>query len=559
MKTFVADFETTVETDKTRVWAYGMCEVGNIENFLYGNNIIDFIEWCKKENRIVYFHNLKFDGEFIIHWLLTNGYTYSEQKLDKTFSGIISNMGQFYEIEIIFEKKNKRYKKVTFRDSYKKLPFTVKKIAQDFGLPIAKGDLDYKLLRPEGWLITDAELVYLKNDVQIVAMALGIQFEQGLTKMTVGSDALANFTAGMGKEDFKRTFPVLPIETDSDIRRAYRGGFTYVADRYKGKDIKEGVVFDVNSLYPSVMYDKLLPFGLPLPFSGRYEFDEYYPLHIQRLICEFTVKEGHIPTIQLKDNLAFKSTEYIRESGLDPVELTLSNVDLDLFFEHYDVYVHEWVNGWKFKACEGLFKDYIDFWMNIKENSEGAIRLLAKLMLNSLYGKFATNPDVTGKYPILEDGHVRYIDKEEEFRDPVYTAMGLFITSYARELTIRTAQSVYDRFIYADTDSIHLEGADVPSNIEVHKSKLGAWKYEGTFTRARFVRAKTYIEEIEGKLHVTCAGMPDNVKKFVIWENFRPINMDMYLPARDGYYFGKLRPKHVEGGIVLEDTDFTIR
>jgi hypothetical protein len=125
--------------------------------------------------------------------------------------------------------------------------------------------------------------------------------------------------------------------------------------------------------------------------------------------------------------------------------------------------------------------------------------------------------------------------------------MGAFITSWARYKTITTAQSLYHRFIYADTDSIHLEGTDVP-NIEIHSSHLGAWKHEGNFTRARFIRQKTYIEEIEGKLHVTCAGMPDTIKEKVTWENFK-----------EGFSSGgKLIPKHIKGGLVLRDTEFTL-
>ena len=58
----------------------------------------------------VYFHNLKFDGEFIIYWLLHNGFEHREdsEDLDKdTFSTLISDMGQFYSIEICFGKERK--------------------------------------------------------------------------------------------------------------------------------------------------------------------------------------------------------------------------------------------------------------------------------------------------------------------------------------------------------------------------------------------------------------------------------------------------------------------
>jgi hypothetical protein len=562
MKQYVADFETTVEKDNTRVWAWGFSEVGNVENFECGTNMLSFMAWCRKENKEIYFHNLKFDGEFIIYWLLTNGFEWSQEKRDNTFNTIISSQGAFYQIEVIFEKRNKKYKKVVFLDSYKKLPFSVDKIGKDFGLGYTKIEVEedfYTRHRPLDHQLTDTEIEYLKGDVQTIASALGIQFEQELNKMTIGSDALFNFKKSLGKGDkktgqkqFERDFPILPLPVDGDIRQAYRGGYTFVKEVLAGKDIEEGKVFDVNSLYPWAMRYKLLPYGMPVYYLGEYEHDEFYPLYIQRLRCSFRLKEGYLPMIQIKHGGRFVGTEYLKTSkdklGNDEVELVLTSVDLELFFEHYDVDVIEWKSGWKFKACEGLFNEYIDYWMKVKETSTGSIKAIAKLMLNSLYGKFAKNPDVTGKYPYLnEEGSVSYSMLDEDLSDPVYTAMGCFITAWARDKTIRTAQSVYDRFIYADTDSIHLLNSD-PVTIDVHPSKLGAWKHEGDFTRARFIRAKTYIEEIDGELHVTCAGMPSNVKKEVTWDNFHVgLTLD-----------GKLMPMHVPGGIVLQPIQFTI-
>lgn len=585
MSEYVADFETTIEEDKTRVWAFGHCEIGNVENFAYGNNMDDFVEWCRiGKNKTVYFHNLRFDGEFIIHWLLTHGFEHSKQKESKTFNCIISSSGAFYSIEVIFERKNKKYRKVVFQDSAKKLPFSVDQIGKSFKLPVQKLDVPenfYALERPEGHELTEFEVAYLKADVQTVALALGIQFEQDLDRMTVGSDALHSYKKTLGEGDIKigrkvfvRDFPVLPLAIDMDIRHSYRGGFTFLMKKFAGKDVKTGIVYDVNSLYPSVMYNCWLPYGMPLAFLGEYQEDEFYPLYLQRLTCTFKLKKNHIPTIQIKHGGRFTSTEYLETSkdslGNDEVTLVLTSVDLKLFMEHYDVTVIEYEGGWKFKQCKGVFKEYIDHWTAIKvanAKEKNALYHLAKLMLNNLYGKFATNPDVTGRYPYLNDrGAVSYTEGDKELSDPVYTAMGSFITAYAREITIRTAQKVYHRFIYADTDSIHLLGDEVP-DIEIHDSALGKWAWEGTFKRARFVRAKTYIEDMyakvdeNGKLkhcskeeattsieHVTCAGMPDNVKEGVTWENFRK---GLSLP-------GKLMPTHVPGGIVLKPVNYTI-
>jgi DNA polymerase type B, organellar and viral len=561
-KKFSCDFETTTDPADCRVWAYGWMEIGNKTNYKIGNSLEDFMNWVEKIQADLYFHNLRFDGEFIVNWLLKNGFEWSNKPKEKTFNTIISKMGQWYAIDICYGYKGKKKLHTVIYDSLKKLPFPVKKIAKDFKLPLEKGDIDYHEYRPINHKITDEEYKYIKNDIEIIADALKIQFDQGLTKMTTGSDSLGGFKNIISKKAFERLFPVFSEELDKNLRYAYRGGFTWVNEKFQGKLLGKGIVFDVNSLYPSVMYDKPLPYGQPIFFEGKYEEDENYPLFIQHIRCEFTIKEGKIPTIQIKKNLRFRENEYLKHSDGDRVDLYVSSVDLQLIEEHYDLYDVEYLTGWKFRQSVGLFRTFIDKWMYIKITSDGAIKAIAKLMLNSLYGKFGSSTDVTGKVPELkEDGSLRFVLGDNETKDPVYIPMGIFITSWARRITITTAQKCYDRIVYCDTDSIHLVGDEIPEAIAdiVDPDKLGYWKYEYTFERAKFIRQKTYVEEVkkknketgEEKLHleVKCAGMPDKVKEKVTLENFEV-----------GFKsFGKLLPKHVNGGVVLVDTEFTIK
>lgn len=551
LKYYTADFETTTDKDDLRVWAWGTCDIDNPNKFECGTDIESFIKWCYKHNGSnIYFHNLKFDGEFILSYLLLNGYKYSKEKEDKTFNTTISSTGQFYKIEIVFKRYNTRLCKVSIYDSLKKLPFSVKKIAEDFDLPIKKGEIDYQAKREIGHVLTDEELDYLRNDVEIMARALSMQFKEGLKRMTIGADSLATFKRMLPKGHFETLFPVLPIEIDSDIRRAYRGGFTYCNKIYQGKDVGRGLVYDVNSMYPGVMYYEDMPCGVPIPFKGEYEKDEMYPLYIQKIKIDFEIKKDHIPVVQVKKSYFYNDTEYLERSSGDVV-LWVTNIDLEVIKEQYDILYIEYLGGWKFKKINGIFRDYIDKFMAIKKTTKGARRLLAKLLLNNLYGKFATNPDVTGKIPYLdEDEIVRYKLDEPEIKEPVYTALGAFITSYARAKTQRTAQALYHRFCYADTDSIHIIGEDIPTNIDVDDVELGKWALESTFERARFIRAKTYVEEYsDGTLNVKCAGMPQALKDLVTYDNFLTgLQLE-----------GKLLPKKYKGGVILESSEFTIK
>lgn len=551
-KKFVADFETTTEEHDCRVWGYGIMNIFNHRSIKIGNDMNQFMMILENIKADVYFHNLKFDGSFILNWLHQNGWEYSDIPQPMTYNTTISNMGQWYKIQIVYGMNgNGRPIHTSIYDSLKKIPFPVRDVAKAFNLETMKGDIDYTTYRPPGHTITREEYDYIYNDIHIMAQALREQFSEGLISMTAGSDALKDFKNIINKKVFDKKYPVLTHVVDNDIRKAYRGGFTWLNKRYAEKELGEGVVFDVNSLYPAMMYDNMLPYDLPVYFKGEYEYDEDYPIYIQHIRTCFTIKENHIPTVQIKKHMMFSPTDYLESSDGMEVDLYMTNIDLKLFLEHYDTDYLIYESGWKFKAEKGIFKDYIDKWTEVKVNHEGGKRTLAKLMLNSLYGKFATNPDVTPKIPEFEDDTLHLVIGDEEMKDPVYTAMGVFITSYAREYTIRTAQKCYDRIIYCDTDSIHLDGADVPDAIKdiVDQKKLGMWKNEGVYKRGKYLRAKTYIHEFEdGFLDVKCAGMTDNIKDNVTFDNFN-VGFSSY---------GKLLPKQVPGGVVLVDTVFTI-
>ena len=592
-RSYVADFETTTKAENCHVWAYAVTPVLDSENVQIGTTINDFMSWCKaqKDNPTVYFHNLKFDGQFILYWLFHNGFKHiippkkgdgrpkdelkANRKTSNTFSTMISDKGMYYAIEVYFYVKGKKVQKVTFQDSLKLIPLSVDAIAKSFKLPIQKLEIDYTAHDelPEGAPLSEIEQEYIKHDVQIVAHAIRYFHSQGLDKMTIGSCALDEYKKLIDRRKFTSYFPV-PKYHD-DVKQSYRGGFTYLNPKFAGKIVKNGIVLDVNSLYPSVMYDCYLPYGRPIFFNGKYEDDELYPLYTQQLRCSFKIKKGKIPTIQIKHYGSFAANEYLTSSNDEEVVLTLNSVDLKLFFDHYEVYNPEYLSGWKFKATKGLFTDYIDKWsankINAKIEGNHGLYLISKLFLNSLYGKFGTDTKVKSKVPYLDEDEdkVKYKDTDAVNRDGVYIAMASFITSYARLKTITAAQTVTDnynagkskiQFVYADTDSLHCLSPDfeLPAGLDIDDTKLGAWKWENKFIKAKFLRQKCYIElcsedinnpEPDYELKVTVAGMPKACHEKVTFKNF----------VEGATYRGKLQPKIVQGGVILKDVDFTIK
>lgn len=637
---FVSDFETTTFLEDCRVWAWAMADVHNSETLHYGNNIDSFLNHIQQlpNNSTVFFHNLKFDGQFIANRLLHLGYKWARSKADQFknnyFQFTVSKTGVWYSGFVKFSNGVR----IKFVDSLKKIPFKVKDIAVAFNLDMMKGDLDYKTYRSKNHQLTDEEKKYIDSDIRIVAEAVKIQYQEGMTGNTVSSDSLKDLKMTIGKSRFENLFPMLSNEMYYNLKLAYRGGQTYVNSIFKNKVLGDGIVFDINSQYPWAMKEKPMPCGIPIFFKGEYKKNKKYPLYIQHIQCEFEIKKDHIPTIQIKNDRRFKANEFLDSSkDYEQVDLYLTNVDYDLFKEHYHIYNENHIDGYMFKSITGAFDKYIDKYM-YQKNKPGidlSLRSLAKLKLNSVYGKFGADPDVTGKIMFLkEDGSngfisadrveyitetgrkkTREVDELKEYGDSVYIPVAIFTTSYGRELTVRTAQKVYHRFAYCDTDSIHLIGTDVPDEIKdmIHPKKLGYWKHESTFESAKFIRQKTYYEDTYSKykrddktneivkdrfgepiilecskeeheflhLNVKCAGMPDNVKKYVTKENFH-IGAQIKAPIKRYPYKGdihgtkinwsikysftrnelddkKLIPKQVKGGVVLVGQTFTIK
>ena len=615
---FMADFETTTDELDCRVWATAWVNIDSVNLPNYGNtlqmtnNLESFLHYFKslEGSHECYFHNLKFDGSFIIDYLLRNGYSYDDYLAEpNTFNTMITEQKIFYGIKVRFDdhpqiNKNGKpkmrkgrpvFKKciIHFKDSLKKIPLKVSQIAKAYGLPDEKGIIDYKLKRPIGYQLTEEEKEYIKNDIVIVAKALDIMINhQGQTALTISSDALSDFKhrlanvprgSSKNKEKadtcFRHFFPELSLESDTFIRHAYKGGYTYCNPKYAGQTVGKGLVYDVNSLYPSCMRDCPLPYGVPVYFTGIPDANEDYPLFITHFKCTFRLKPNHLPTIQLKNNSRFIETEYLTE--VDSLEeLFLTNVDFKLFEEHYDVFDLEFIDGFYFQSKVGFFEDYIEYWGDIKKNAKDkGQRQLAKLMLNSLYGKFASSTSGVMKEPYLdEEENVKYDVAVKEGRPPVYTALACFTTAWARNKMIRSAQACYDRFLYCDTDSLHVLGLELP-DIEIHESELGFWKCEGIFNKAKYLRPKTYLEsfcQIDGKnitspsdfnqansdeTEVKCCGMPDNMKRLVNYDNFKlgQLYNNTMRATDDEENYAKLMPKTVKGGVVLVERDFHIK
>lgn len=598
---YACDFETTVydNQEDTEVWAACWVKlftndepeiVGSIEHFFM--KMFDL-----PGNNILFFHNLKFDGSFIADYLIRGHYTFNrvpEKEMENNqFKTAISERGQWYNIII---KKNNRI--IEIRDSLKLLPFTLKRIGDAFETTHKKLEMEYKGYRYKNCPIKESEKNYIKNDVLVLKEALEIMFNEGHNSITIGSCCLKEFKSFYDKIDYNNLFPNLyEIEIDDKygqenageyIRKSYKGGYCYLKPEHANKIIKGGLTLDVNSLYPSMMHSisgNFYPTGRPRFTSDYGEFKEKVKksenfLYFVRFECRFKVKENYLPTVQIKGNMLYKGTEYLTTSDIyykgeyhryyrdlennvkeAKVVLTMTRPDFETFFEHYNVYDFKFLDCCYFFKQKGIFDEYINKYRDIKMTSKGAKRELAKLYLNNLYGKEASSTDSSYKVPYInpDKNCLSFNLVEEKEKTPGYIAIGSYITSYARNFTIKAAQKNYDNFIYSDTDSIHLTKC-TPKSVRIHDKNFCCWKKESEWDKGLFVRQKTYIERVtkedkpcKPKMEIKCAGMSDRAKQNFLSE-CKMEDFKIGLRVK-----GNLNAKRIKGGIVLVESFYEMR
>lgn len=566
---YVADFETSNEQIEGReyawVWCAGYQRLFTDDKGLHTfGNINDFVKsLLQNETKKVYFHNLKFDGQFLLNYFLFHKFVYNEDlNQEKQISYIIDQMGTFYSLTVTFKNNQGKIRRCTFIDSLKLYPYSLKVLAKQMKMDEGKGELDYDKVRKVNHKLTDEEFDYFRRDIKILKIAMETAYNKGIKKMTIGANALEQYKDSLnlsfkkGKYVFMVLFPSLEKEVDEYLRNAYKGGFCYCMPS-KANKILPIHSYDINSMYPAQLKTQPMPYGPAIHFTGQWKVKKDY-VSVQHIQARFFIKPKKLPTIQLKHTRIFNDNEWI-ENSPEKMDLYLTNIDMDLFFENYDVTDITYIDGYEFRSKAGLFTKYIDKWATVKkETKDEGERLFAKLFLNNIYGKFGTNPKRVSSRYVLEDGIVKHSENVTTECKPVYLPIAIFTTSYARAFLIRHAQNNYDSFVYCDTDSLHL--TQQTDNLPLHDSELGYFKYE-YYGTAKHIKQKTYLTFIEkerkfgqwkdvNKYQITCAGLNRDLI------DHSTINFDTF---KIGATFPKLIARRAIGGIYLSKEMHTLK
>lgn len=297
-------------------------------------------------------------------------------------------------------------------------------------------------------------------------------------------------------------------------RPNYHGGYSYISEKslkYNGRV----TVVDCNSIYPFVTHDymplpKIVDIGdgaTPKNYRNKY----FYSVSKCRVTAE--LKPGKKACIY-KDGTSGLNTNNIIEHCKN-LKITMNTYDTELLYRNYNVQKIEYLSHITFAVTKHMFANYIDPLYKKKSETKGAERSAYKLLINGLLGTFAKKPykDIY-TLEVRDDGVVEFkrvgVSKEQYERNlnnvSGYVYLAAAITSAARLYMQKFIDMVDDdKYLYTDTDSIHIAGDLIPKGIPI-SNKMGEFKVEHRFSKVAYRGIKEYMYIENGQVNYTMAG-----------------------------------------------------
>lgn len=472
------------------------------ENYVEYRNIdefIDFLNNSEKSLNVFSHFGGGYDMLFIIQALLKNNVEIIK----------ITPRGSL----ILSMKVQGIYKQHTFRDSSSLLPFSLDSLTRNFNVETKKGHYDHSLNRGYNQELAD----YLKSDTIGLYQVLEKYFNSELVRKAGPATTLASQA-----QKILRTYLDDSIISPSDsinefIRQSCHGGRTEIFKSI-GKKIYE---FDVNSLYPYVMSINDFPSGRAVK-TFHFKKDKLGVYEV-----EVNCPDMHIPIIPTKID-----KKLLFPKGKFKTFITSAEI---LYAEKLG-YKFKIIKGYYFTESKQYFKNFVADLYAIRQNSDkGSVdNILAKLLLNSSYGKFLIKPDKenlildkTANAVFFRDveieGKTYEIFKEDiKLNSFVHTAIGSFILAYARLHMHRLMLPIDKHVYYTDTDSIwtdiKLESSNKIGELKLEKPKDSKSEY---YDQVCFLLPKTYIAETINYKKIAMKGFDSRKIKHFNFKDFQ--------------------------------------
>lgn len=514
----------------------------NIATFI--NNVADMTYQEHHTRAIVYFHNLAYDGEYLLKWLIKNGYkqtlqvdeiTHQPLILRKQFS-LLKTGGKFFSLVIYW-----RGIKIHFLDSMKLFPQSLASLGESIGYKKLKELVDYSKFEinkdhkyPENWLF------YLQRDCEILARYLNQFFanedkSHTLKRQTIGSVSYAYIKQTIDEFiPYKKEHGVykygFTIADYMKFEPYYAGGLTFPSFKYWGKWVYKPnriKMIDACSMYPSQMV-KPLPYGQPLSEPPQ---DSPYCTYYKIRIKKATIKEKYNDIAILRKPFEMQDGKKVFHfTNIKTIYQYIQEVkneiyyfvdkELELMQKLYDM-EFEILEETYFKLApylENSVRQLFQAKKDAKAKGDAVNTMLAKLRINNLYGKTGQKPirnqdyygslddldltkyKVVGEKNTLDEGYnIQKIKEHTDKAQPIFLAA--YITALARCSLLDKylyITSKGGKFLYCDTDSICF--IDSPKGIKFNDigNDLGLWEYED-FKQFKLDKNYNYVLDEEGK------------------------------------------------------------
>jgi hypothetical protein len=447
------------------------------------------------------------------------------RRLDYGFE-IINQGSRIIELKIYTDRQEtglhergelrKSYNNVKLIDSFSLLKSSLDRLTKDFDVkhkkinfmekPNTKNDYEYLYMLYKNNDIRFND--YLLNDCYGLYEVLETFFKMihrygGKIGITTASTSLKTFQKSY-LDDY--ILKMCGKKINDDMRKGYYGGRTEIFRMYAPKN-GDYYWFDINSLYPFVMRNNLFPISPPVRQREISKNDIYDYNGIVKIKVEVP-KNTYLPLLPFRsDKLYF------------PIGKFEGYYDNCMIRKAYDLgYKIKLFDGFLFNESKPIFKKYVDTFYKLKKQSKTntPTYALSKLMMNSLYGKFAQKQEGENIKRILPEELESYKDKIIDvlnINEHIYRIksdvvgshfvpqLSIHVTTLAQLKLFETLYDIVDKgykIFYCDTDSVATDYKNIKCS-----ENLGDWKLEYTFNKGYFLLPKTYyicVNEKKGKV-----------------------------------------------------------
>lgn len=471
-----------------------------------------YVDRKKKEtNLLIYVYNLAHEWSFLLPHLIDDfGFKWregwDEDKDDGRFFNSVSNKScaSVWEARLWFGKKHGQ---IVFRDLAKILPGGLRKVAKSYGLPTQKGDLDYKLNRLHGHVVTDEERLYCYKDVEIMLEIIKVMADKEDKEFFKVCSSASYSMLKMIKEGypkarkpykcFRKDYPELETAENEFLRKGVAGGITYAPEAYQFCDINTKIGhIDIHQAHPNSAYRFPYPYGKGTYFQGEPPIGRY--MACCRVKVSYTGVKLH---------------SVIKLIGIDIVheyELTLWDFEIAMMKRCYIDLKVTYIDGYYYRFKRLPWREY--YYKNFcarevaKQEGDAFNVMYYKLLNNSSYGKLLEKPhNFTLENCIIGnmiDSVAHNIKTPHANAKYTYLPVGSSIPARTRFYLIDTALKIgWEKIVYFDTDSIfYIKDDEAEANLAKAKvlgTKLGDFAPEKDIERMQVTAPKRYkIKEI---------------------------------------------------------------